>query len=476
MKTKKNEHVIKEVYPGSIAQEMEIEPGDILLSINHEVIEDVFDYRYLIKDEYIEVVIRKPDGEEWLLEIDKEYDDDLGVEFENGLMSDYRSCSNKCIFCFIDQMPPGMRETLYFKDDDSRLSFLQGNYITLTNMKERDIERIIRMQLAPINISVQTTNPQLRCKMLHNRFAGDKLKYLQMLYDGHVEMNGQVVCCKNVNDGAELKRTIEDLSKYLPFLRSVSVVPAGITKFRDGLFPIELYTKEEAGAVIDMVESRQQEFYDQYGLHFIHASDEWYITAGRDFPEEERYDGYIQLENGVGMMRMFINEFNEALEDVVSAREYEGLAETVSRTLTIATGKLTYSTICGFAEQLMAAFPRLTVHVYFIRNDFFGETITVSGLITGQDLIRQLKERQDAGEDLGEVLQIPSNMLRVGEQVFLDDLTVQDVERELGMKVVAVESGGREFIDAILDPEYRMERKNDNFVYIRAYDRNKETQ
>ena len=189
MKTKKNEHVIKEVYPGSIAQEMEIEPGDILLSINHEVIEDVFDYRNLIKDEYIEVVIRKPDGEEWLLEIDKEYDDDLGVEFENGLMSDYRSCSNKCIFCFIDQMPPGMRETLYFKDDDSRLSFLQGNYITLTNMKERDIERIIRMQLAPINISVQTTNPQLRCKMLNNRFAGDKLKYLQMLYDGHVEMN-----------------------------------------------------------------------------------------------------------------------------------------------------------------------------------------------------------------------------------------------------------------------------------------------
>ena len=351
MMTKKNEHVIKEVYPGSIAQEMEIEPGDILLSINHEVIEDVFDYRYLIKDEYIEVVIRKPDGEEWLLEIDKEYDDDLGVEFENGLMSDYRSCSNKCIFCFIDQMPPGMRETLYFKDDDSRLSFLQGNYITLTNMKERDIERIIRMQLAPINISVQTTNPQLRCKMLNNRFAGDKLKYLQMLYDGHVEMNGQVVCCKNVNDGAELERTIRDLSRYLPFLRSVSVVPAGITKFREGLFPIELYTKEEAGAVIDMVESRQQEFYEQYGLHFIHASDEWYITAGRDFPEEERYDGYIQLENGVGMMRMFINEFNEALEDVVSAREYEGLAETVSRTLTIATGKLTYSTICGLRNS-----------------------------------------------------------------------------------------------------------------------------
>ncbi|WP_330665552.1 DUF512 domain-containing protein [Enterocloster lavalensis] len=468
---KKNEHVIKEVYPGSIAEEMEIEPGDVLLSINNEEIGDVFDYRYLIKDEYVEAVVRKPDGEEWLLEIDKEYDDDLGLEFENSLMSDYRSCSNKCIFCFIDQMPPGMRETLYFKDDDSRLSFLQGNYITLTNMKERDIERIIRMQLAPINISIQTTNPELRCKMLHNRFAGETLKYMQMLYDGHVEMNGQVVCCKGVNDGEELVRTLDDLAGFLPFLRSVSVVPAGITKYRDGLFPIGLFTAGEAGEVIDLIESRQQGYYEEYGLHFIHASDEWYITAGRDFPEEERYDGYIQLENGVGMMRLFINEFNEAFEALLGSPEYETLAETLDRTLTIATGKLTGPTIRGFAEQLMRAFPRLRIHVYGIRNDFFGETITVSGLVTGQDLIRQLKERKEAGEDLGGALHIPSNMLRVGEQVFLDDVTVQDVERELNMRVVPVEPGGNEFIQAILDKEYNMERDNGNFVYIQAYDR-----
>lgn len=471
MAKKKNEHVIKEVYPGSIAEEMEIEPGDVLLSINNEEIGDVFDYRYLIKDEYVEAVIRKPDGEEWLLEIDKEYDDDLGLEFENSLMSDYRSCSNKCIFCFIDQMPPGMRETLYFKDDDSRLSFLQGNYITLTNMKERDIERIIRMQLAPINISVQTTNPELRCKMLHNRFAGETLKYMQMLYDGHVEMNGQVVCCKGVNDGEELVRTLDDLAGFLPFLRSVSVVPAGITKYRDGLFPIGLFTAGEAGEVIDLIESRQQGYYEEYGLHFIHASDEWYITAGRDFPEEERYDGYIQLENGVGMMRLFINEFNEAFEALLDSPEYETMAETLDRTLTIATGKLTGPTIRGFAEQLMRAFPRLHIHVYDIRNDFFGETITVSGLVTGQDLIRQLKERKEAGEDLGGALHIPSNMLRVGEQVFLDDVTVQDVERELNMRVVPVEPGGNEFIQAILDKEYNMERDNGNFVYIQAYDR-----
>lgn len=460
---KKNEHLIKEVYPGSIAEEMGIEPGDVLLRINKQEIGDVFDYRYYIKDDYIEVLIRKADGEEWLLEIDKDYDDDLGIEFDNGLMSDYRSCSNKCIFCFIDQMPPGMRETLYFKDDDSRLSFLQGNYITLTNMSEKDVERIIHMQLAPINISVQSTNPELRCKMLHNRFAGDKLKYLDQLYEGHVEMNGQIVCCKGVNDGDELRRSIEDLSKYLPFMRSVSAVPAGITKYRDGLYPLELYTKEEAGAVIDLIESYQKKFYEEYGLHFIHASDEWYITAERDFPEEERYDGYIQLENGVGMMRLFIEEFEEAVKHL------EG--KPMERTLTIATGKLTYPTICQFAEQLMKLYPGLVVHVYAIRNDFFGETITVSGLITGQDLVIQLLEYKEQGVDLGETLLIPSNMLRTGEEVFLDDMTVQQVEEALEIHLTAIEPGGQDFVDAILDEEYQMERENEEFVYVNAYDR-----
>ncbi len=462
-------HLIKEVYPDSIAEEMGIEVGDILLAINNEEIEDVFDYRYLIKDEYIEVLIRKQDDEEWLLEIEKDYDDDLGIEFDNSLMSDYRSCSNKCIFCFIDQMPPGMRETLYFKDDDSRLSFLQGNYITLTNMQQKDIERIIRLHLAPINISIQTTNPELRCKMLHNRFAGDKLRYLDMLFEGHIEMNGQIVLCKNINDGSELERSIEDLSKYLPFMRSVSVVPAGITKYRKGLHPLELFNKKEAGDVIDMIESRQKEFYEEYGLHFIHASDEWYITAERDFPEEERYDGYIQLENGVGMMRIFIDEFDAALDEVKKSIKCRKVKNSISRTLTMATGKLTYPTIKSFAAQLMELFPRITINVCCIRNDFFGETITVSGLITGQDLIKQLKEKKDNGEYLGNVLLIPSNMLRMGEQIFLDDITVSDVEKELEMKVVPLESGGKEFIDAVINDDYLMERNNENFVYIKAY-------
>ena len=465
------EHIIKTVESGSIAEELELEPGDILLSINSEEIEDIFDYRFIIKDEYLEVAIRKKNGEEWILEIDKEFDEDLGIEFENSLMSEYRSCCNKCIFCFIDQMPPGMRETLYFKDDDSRLSFLQGNYITMTNMKEKDIDRIIRMHLSPINISVQTTNPDLRCKMLNNRFAGEKLKYLQRLYEGNVQMNGQIVCCKNVNDGDELRRTIKDLSKYLPYMRSVSVVPAGITKYREGLYPIETFNREEAGEVIDIIEGYQRQFYKEYGIHFVHASDEWYINAEREFPEEDRYDGYVQLENGVGMMRIFIDEFKDALEKLTNSKEYPKLREKLQRVVTIAVGKLTYPIMKKFTEQMEILFPGLTINIFYIRNDFFGETITVSGLITGRDLVKQIKERQDNGEELGRILNIPSNMLRIGEQVFLDDMTVAEVETKLGMKLVPVESGGKDFIEAIINPDYSINRDNGNFVYIQAYDR-----
>ena len=469
---KTTEHIIKAVEPGSIAEELEVEAGDVLLAINNQEIEDVFDYRCMILEEYLEVLIRKADGEEWLLEVDKDEDEDLGLEFENGLMSDYRSCTNKCIFCFIDQMPPGMRETLYFKDDDSRLSFMQGNYITLTNMKDKDIDRIIRLKLAPINISVQTTNPELRCKMLNNRFAGKKLKYLQKLYEKGIEMNGQIVCCKGVNDGAELKRSIEDLMEYLPYMRSVSVVPAGITKYREGLYPLELFTKEEAKEIIDLIESYQQKCFEEYGLHFIHASDEWYIIAEREFPEEERYDGYIQLENGVGMMRLLKTEFDEAVEQLKKSAQYADLKETLHRKVTIATGRLAAPLLTKFAEELMSHFPGLGVEVVPIRNDFFGETITVSGLVTGQDLIKQLKEKQDAGMELGEAVMIPSNMLRTGENVFLDDMTTKDVKTALGVSVVVNGPTGRDFVEAVLNPSYHDGRDNRNFVYIQAYDRN----
>ena len=434
----KHEHIVKCVEPGSIAEEMGIEAGDKLISINDNTIEDVFDYHYYVNDEEIVLLIEKPDGEEWELEIEKDYEEDLGIVFEQGLMDEYRSCRNKCMFCFIDQMPKGMRETLYFKDDDSRLSFLQGNYITLTNMSDHDVDRIVKYHLEPINISFHTTNPELRCKMLHNRFAGEALKKVDKFYEGGIQMNGQIVLCKGINDGEELERSIRDMSKYLPHLQSVSVVPVGLTKYRDGLYPLESFTKEDAEKVIDTIEKWQKIFYEEYGLHFIHAGDEWYILAEREMPEEERYDGYLQLENGVGMLRLLMNEFEEGYV------ELEGDDRKIE--VSMATGFLAYPYLKKMIEKLKEKFPNVTVHLYAIRNDFFGEKITVAGLITGQDLIAQLK-----GQKLGERLLLPCNMLRSGEEVFLDDVTLSEVKDSLQIQVDIVKSSGWDFIEAIMN-------------------------
>lgn len=456
---KAKEHIIKEILPGSIAEEFELEPGDILLKINDNEIEDVFDYQFFVEDEYIEVLVRKPDGEEWLLEIDKNPDEDLGIVFENGLMGDYKSCQNKCMFCFIDQMPKGMRETLYFKDDDSRLSFLQGNYITLTNMSDRDIDRIIRYHLGPINISVHTTNPNLRCEMLKNRFAGEALKKIEKLYEAGIEMNGQVVLCKGVNDHEELAGTIEDLEAYAPVMQSVSVVPAGLTKYREGLYPLESFEKEDAVEVIDLIETYQKLFFERHGLHFIHASDEWYIMAGRDFPEEERYDGYLQLENGVGMMRLLWNEFVEAYHAIDVKADHQKIE------VSIATGVLAFDLLKKMSGMLEEKIPGLTIHCYRIVNHFFGETITVSGLITGTDLIAQL-----TGKQLGSRLLLPNNILRSGEDVFLDDYTLKEVSEAIGTEIVITPSDGKGFVDSVLGMYNGKERgKNGNFVYIDAY-------
>ncbi len=433
-------HRISQVKEGSIAWELEIEPGDELLSINGETVEDVFDYHYLVNDEELELLICKQNGEEWELEIEKDLEEDLGLEFENSLMDEYRSCRNHCVFCFIDQMPPGMRETLYFKDDDSRLSFLQGNYVTLTNMSDHDIDRIIRYHLAPINISFQTTNPKLRCEMLHNRFAGDIFPKVQRLYEAGIEMNGQIVLCKGLNDKAELERSISDLTKYLPHLKSVSVVPVGLSKYREGLYPLEPFTKEEAEQVIDTIEAWQKKLFPQYGLHFIHASDEWYLLAGRELPEEARYDGYLQLENGVGMLRLLKEEVTAELE------KHSGDQRT--RRISFATGRLAYPYIKKYAEQIQKKYPNLEILGYEIRNDFFGELITVSGLLTGQDLMAQL-----SGKDLGECLLLPCNLLRSGEDIFLDDVQVKTLEERFRVPVRIVEEDGADFVTAFLEEE-----------------------
>ena len=437
LKMKKHEHIVKSLMPGGIGEELGIEPGDKLLAINGNEIQDVFDYYYYEESEQLLLLIEKPDGEEWELEIEKDEDESLGIEFDQSLMDEYRSCRNKCMFCFIDQMPKGMRETLYFKDDDSRLSFLQGNYITLTNMSDHDVERIVKYRLEPINISFQTTNPELRCKMLHNRFAGEALKKVDILYRGQIEMNGQIVLCKGVNDGEELERTIRDLTGYLPYLKSVSIVPVGLTKYRDGLYPLEPFTKEDAREVLSVIHRWQEKIYQEHGIHMIHAGDEWYVLAEEEVPEEERYDGYLQLENGVGMMRLWFNEVQEALSAVTGDER--------QREISLATGRLMYPYIGKILEEIRKKFPNITTHLYAIRNDFFGERITVSGLITGQDLTGQLK-----GQPLGERLLLPCNMLKIGEPVFLDYFTLEEVENSLQVKTDIVKSSGQDLLDAVI--------------------------
>ena len=459
---KNKEHVIVNVIEDSIAGELMISPGDVLLSVNGENIEDVFDYRFMIRDGNIELLIRKKDGEEIIYDIDKDPDEDLGLEFDEGLMDGYRSCCNKCVFCFIDQMPPGMRDTLYFKDDDMRLSFLQGNYVTLTNMSEHDLDRIIRYRLEPINISFHTTNPELRVSMLKNRFAGEALKKAGRLYEAGIRMNGQIVLCKGMNDGKELERTIGDLYSYAPTLCSLSVVPVGLTRYRQGLCELEPFSWDDALDVIDIIHRWQEKSYREKGIHFVHASDEWYILAGLDLPLAGNYDGYPQIENGVGMLRSFMDEFDEAMTEIEGISEEHsskrGPAKAVyklskkdllpdkrlSKTVSVATGRLAYPYIQEMAERLTRVFKNINVIVYGIYNEFFGEAITVSGLITGQDLIKQLKNLP-----LGDELILPCTMLRAGEDVFLDDVSLNDLERELNVRVRVTDTTGYDFIRAL---------------------------
>ncbi len=448
---KNRKHVICQIKSGSIAEELELEPGDVLLSVNGTVIEDVFDYQYLTSDDFLVLSVQKKNGEEWECEVEKDVEEDLGIVFENGMMDDYKSCSNRCMFCFIDQMPPGMRETLYFKDDDSRLSFLQGNYVTLTNMKDRDLERIIRYRMAPINISVHTTDPKLRCRMLNNRFAGEALKKIDRLYEAGISMNGQIVLCKGINDGKALEHTLRDLVRYLPCMESVSVVPVGLTRFREGLYPLEPFQKEDAREVIASIEKWQRYCKENYGVHFVHASDEWYLTAELPLPEEERYDDYPQLENGVGMLRLLITEFTEALEAYSVPEEKERIRKLLGENggmrhrITMASGFLAAPFLSELARAAEREFPEYRFEVAAIRNDFFGERITVSGLVTAQDLVAQLKQRT-----LGERVTIPCNMLRMGEQVFLDDWTLEEVENALQVPVTIVKSSGQDLLDSML--------------------------
>ena len=427
---------IKEIIPDTPAYRThKINAGDSLISINGHRINDVLDYMYYSAENELALVISR-NGTEFTVNIEKSEYDDLGIESESFLMDKKRTCHNKCVFCFIDQMPEGMRDTLYFKDDDARLSFLQGNYVTLTNLGQSDIDRIIDMKLN-INVSGHTTNPELRCKMMNNRFAGDKLKYLKQMTDSGIKLNCQIVLCPELNDGAELERSLTDLGNMMPNISSIAVVPVGLSKFRDGLFPLKTFNKKTAGDALDIIGRFQNEFLEKYGTRLVFPSDEFFLIAERTIPASDYYEDFSQYENGVGMLRSIDDEFMQALE----CADYDNH----KRKISIATGYSAYDTIKRLAVMAEEKYSGLECNVYSIRNDFFGETITVTGLVTATDIIKQL-----SGKDLGTELLISSSMLRRDTDIFLDDLTVSDVENKLDLKVTAVDNDGFALLDAIL--------------------------
>ncbi len=427
------------VIHGSPADRAGIADGDILVSMNGHDVRDVLDYMFYAAEMRLELVLER-NGERFERIIHKDEYDDLGLEFESYLMDQKMRCRNQCVFCFIDQMPPGMRETLYFKDDDARLSFLQGNYVTLTNMTQEDVDRIIQMKLN-INVSVHTTNPALRCKMMNNRFAGETLDYLWQMAEAGIMLNCQIVLCPGLNDGEELRRTLMDLGKMMPHLQSVAVVPVGLSKYREGLYPLTPFDHDSAAAALDLIAEFQAEFLEKFGTRTVFPSDEFFLLAGREIPDGAYYEEYSQYENGVGMLRSLADEFHAALTDAEP--------EALPRTVTIATGQSPHAFLSALTAEAAQKWAGLTCNVIPIRNDFFGESITVTGLITGQDLIAQLK-----GRDLGDELLLSNAMIRRDSDVFLDDVTIGEVEKALDVKIRLVPNDGYELLDAILGIVY----------------------
>ena len=433
---------ITEVYKGSRADKQGIKPGDILTHINENEINDVLDYRFYLAEREVALKLLR-DGNEYQVKIKKGEYDDIGLDFETPLMDKKHSCKNGCIFCFIDQNPDGLRESLYFKDDDSRLSFIHGNYITLTNMTDKDVARIVKMRFSPINISVHTTNPELRVKMMKNKRSGEVLRYLDDFKNAGLNMCGQIVLCRGINDGAELERSLRDLSEYYPEMTSVAVVPAGLTKFRDKLFPLTDFTAEEAGAVIDLINQFGEENLKKHGSRIVFAADEFYLKSGRNIPNTEYYEEYPQIENGVGMLRSFMDEFGMAFEDVEEIKSDFEKRSTV-REVSVVTGVAAYPMLSSMADKIMQIVPNLKINVYKIVNNFYGESITVSGLLTGKDIYEQLKD-----VSLGEEILVPASALRAGDDDFLCGMKRLELEEKLGVKTTPASSDGYEFLELV---------------------------
>lgn len=431
---------IKQVAPQSISARAGILAEDILHAINGHEIRDVLDYRFYLTDTDVSLTLTRGEKSYSVLLHKDEYED-IGLEFETPLMDKKHSCRNKCVFCFIDQLPKGMRESLYFKDDDDRLSFLHGNYVTLTNLTDADIERILTMHISPINVSVHTTNPELRVKMMKNKRAGEVLSYLGTLADAGIALCTQIVLCKGLNDGAELDRSMRDLAAYLPALRSCAIVPVGLTKHREGLYPLEAFTPEECAAVIAQVNAFGDKCLKKYGTRVFYCADEFYVRAGLPLPDEDYYEDYSQIENGVGMLTSLSSEFAfelDYLEELLPSFR-------APRTVSIVTGAAAYDHLSRLCRVLEERVDGLTVHVYRAINHFFGESVTVAGLLTAKDVIAQLKDKE-----LGDELLFPAVMLRADEDVFLDDLTPADLSTALNVPVRASENDGAKLLHALL--------------------------
>lgn len=420
----------------SIGEELGLKPGDKLVAINNQPVRDILDYRFLCAAEELVARVITQTGEEWELEIEKEYEEDLGLDFGEHSFGPTRRCHNRCLFCFVDQMAPKMRETLYIKDDDYRLSFWQGNFVTLTNVKEAELQRIIEQRLGPLYISVHTTNPELRVRMLNNRFAGKIMEQLKALAQAGITMHTQVVLCPDINDGPELKRTIEDLASLWPEVQSMAVVPVGVTKYREGLYNLRTFTPEEAGQVIELVESYQEEFMERYDYPFVFASDEFYVMAGKTIPATEKYGDFPQTENGVGLARLFLDQWEAVKDELPESLPF-------NRIVTLVTGTSGAAILQQVVDRLNQI-KGLQVHLAVVKNHFFGETVTVTGLLTAGDIINALKDK-----NLGDALILPSVMLREGEEVFLDDLTVSDVAKQLQVKVEVVD-GPIDLVEVVL--------------------------
>ncbi len=429
--------IIKGVEKGSPAHKAGILSGDKLISIGGNAINDGLDYRFYATESFLDLVLER-DGKELLINVKKGIYEELGAEFDTYLIDEHKRCRNNCIFCFIDQNPKGMRESIYFKDDDERLGFLYGNYVTLTNLKDEDVARIIKMHISPVNVSVHTMNPALRCTMMGNRFAGDVLRYLEELSAHGIAINAQLVLCEGINDGAELLYSMEKLYE-LSSLESVAAVPVGVTAHREGLYPLKPYTKEGAAAVIGAVEAFAEKCKAERGRRMFFASDEFYLTAKLPIPEEEEYDGYPQLENGVGMLRNHREEFTAELEYIKETKAK------FKKSVSVATGYAAYEHIASLADLAMEAFEGVDVKVYPVENRFFGNTVTVSGLVTGGDLINTLK-----GKTLGDTVLIPCNMLRHEGDLFLDGVSLSEAEAALGVPLTVVDTEGGAFLRCLL--------------------------